>query len=140
MKLIPISFLLLLLLLSNGCQMGGGRLLHRDAPGALGPYSGSVAYDDLIFVSGRIGQRGGSFENEVMTAIDSIEEELARAGSTLADVVQSTVFLTDLDRYGEFNTLYGQRFGPPYPARACIQVSRLPGDARVEIQVIAARR
>ena len=139
MKLIPISFLLLLLLLSNGCQKGGGRLLHRDAPGALGPYSGSVAYDDLIFVSGRIGQRGGSFEDEVMTAIDSIEEELARAGASLADVVQSTVFLTDLDRYGEFNTLYGQRFGPPYPARACIQVSRLPGDARVEIQVIAAR-
>ena len=139
MKIIATLFLLLILLVSIGCQKGAGRLLHRDAPGALGPYSGSVAYENLIFVSGRIGQRGGSFEEEVMTAIDSIEEELARAGASLADVVQSTVFLTDLDRYGEFNTLYGQRFGPPYPARACIQVSRLPGDARVEILVIAAR-
>ena len=139
MKQIIMLFYLLILLVGNGCQSGGGRLLHRDAPGALGPYSGSVAYGDLIFVSGRIGQRGGSFEQEVMTAIDSIEAELARAGASLADVVQSTVFLIDLDRYGEFNTLYGERFGPPYPARACIQVSRLPGDARVEIQVIAVK-
>ena len=139
MKRITMLFYLLLLLICNGCQNGGSRLLHRDAPGALGPYSGSVAYGDLIFVSGRIGERGGSFEQEVMTAIDSIEEELARADANLADVVQSTVFLIDLDRYGEFNTLYGERFGPPYPARACIQVSRLPGDARVEIQVIAVK-
>ncbi len=139
MKRIIMPFFLLLLLVGNGCQSGGSRLLHRDAPGALGPYSGSVAYGDLIFVSGRIGERGGSFEQEVMTAIDSIEEELARADASLADVVQSTVFLIDLDRYGEFNTLYGERFGPPYPARACIQVSRLPGDARVELQFIAEK-
>ncbi len=139
MKRNIMPFFLLLLLVGNGCQSGGNRLVHRDAPGALGPYSGSVAYGDLIFVSGRIGERGGSFEDEVMTAIDSIEEELARADASLADVVQSTVFLIDLDRYGEFNTLYGERFGPPYPARACIQVSRLPGNARVEIQVIAVK-
>ncbi len=139
MKRIIMPFFLLLLLVGNGCQSGGNRLVHRDAPGALGPYSGSVAYGDLIFVSGRIGKRGGSFEDEVMTAIDSIEAELARADASLADVVQSTVFLIDLDRYGEFNTLYGERFGPPYPARACIQVSRLPGNARVEIQVIAVK-
>ena len=114
-------------------------MTHQEAVGALGPYSGAVLADDFIFASGKIGQRGDSFEVEVNTAIDAVEAELARAGATLADVVQATVFLTDLDRYGEFNELYGRRMGPPYPARACIQVSRLPGDARVEIQVIARR-
>ena len=114
-------------------------MTHLTAEGALGPYSAAVLTDDFIFVSGKIGQRGDSFAVEVNTAIDGVESELARVGATLADVVQATVFLTDLDRYGELNELYGARMGPRYPARACIEVSRLPGDARVEIQVIARR-
>lgn len=131
--------LALIMTAATGCVAERSGISHQKAVGALGPYSGAVLADDFIFVAGKIGQRGGSFEVEVNTAIDAVEAELARAGATLANVVQATVFLTDLDRYGEFNALYGDRMGPPYPARACIQVSRLPGDARVEILVIARR-
>ncbi len=115
-------------------------LIHRSAVGALGPYSGSVTSDNLVFVSGKIGKRGGSFAVEVNTAIDAVEKELGRSGLTLAKVVSVTVYLTDLELYSEFNSIYAKRFSKPYPARACVEVSRLPGDARVEIQVIAKAR
>ena len=112
-------------------------LVHRSAVGALGPYSGSVTSDNLVFVSGKIGKRGGSFAVEVNTAIDAVEEELARSGVSLAEAISVTVYLTDLDLYSEFNSIYAKRFSHPYPARALTEVPRLPGDARVEIQVIA---
>ncbi len=124
-------------LILGGCSGSRSGTTHLKAEGALGPYSAAVLTDDFIFVSGKIGLRGDTFEVEVNTCLDGVEAELARAGATLADVVQATVYLTDLDRYAELNELYSRRMGPPYPARACIQVSRLPGDARVEIQVIA---
>ncbi len=111
--------------------------VYRPAVGALGPYSGSVVTGDLVFVSGKIGTRGGSFTQEVDSAIDAVERELARSGAALSDVISVTVYLTNLDQYGEFNDIYAQRFDRPYPARACVEVSRLPGGARVEIQVIA---
>ena len=111
--------------------------VYRPAVGALGPYSGSVVSGDLVFVSGKIGTRGGSFAQEVQTALDAVERELARSGAALSDVISVTVYLTNLDQYGEFNDIYAQRFDRPYPARACVEVSRLPGGARVEIQVIA---
>lgn len=109
------------------------------APGALGPYSGSVRAGGFVFVSGKIGERGEGFEREVVTALDAVEAELERAGLGLRDVVAATVYLTDLDRYAELNALYGARFAEPYPARVCVEVSRLPGDAQVEIQVTARR-
>ncbi len=111
--------------------------VYRPAVGALGPYSGSVVTGDLVFVSGKIGYRGGSFTQEVQTALDAVERELARSGAALSDVISVTVYLTNLDQYGEFNDIYAQRFDRPYPTRACVEVSRLPGGARVEIQVIA---
>ena len=122
-----------------GCASSASLPVHRRAPGALGPYSGSVDYGDLIFASGKIGQRGVRFAEEVDSAIDAVEAELARAGATLDDVVQATVFLTDLDNYAAFNEIYARRFGDPFPARACVEVARLPADARVEIMVIARR-
>lgn len=97
---------------------------------------------DFIFVAGKIGSatgREGTFEEEVSSAIDSVSNELIRAGATLADVVSTTVFITDLENYKQFNSIYSERFAAPYPARACVEVSELPGGARVEIQVIARR-
>ena len=122
-----------------GCAGRAHDLEHRRAPGALGPYSGSVASGDLIFVSGQIGQRGGSFEEEVRTTLNNVEARLDEAGASFDDVVQATVYLTDMDNYAAFNEIYAARLGDPFPARVCIEVSRLPGDARVEVQVIARR-
>lgn len=112
---------------------------YLDAEGALGPYSASVLSGDFCFVSGKTGWRGDSFEVEVETAIDAVEGELRRNDLTLADVVASTVYLTDISYYGALNAIYARRFSEPYPARACIAVRSLPGEARVEIQVTARR-
>lgn len=132
----PIFFVTVII---AGCAAGGRESIHRQAPGALGPYSGSVTSGAFIFASGKIGERTGTFEHEVDTALDAVEAELERAGATLADVVQATVYLTNLDDYAIFNEIYAKRLGKPYPARACVEVARLPGEARVEIQVIARR-
>lgn len=113
--------------------------VFNPAPGALGPYSGSVRAGELVFVSGKIGERGQGFEHEVRTTIDAVEAELGRAGLSLRDVVAATVYLTDLGRYAELNSIYASRFQEPWPARVCVEVSRLPGDAQVEIQVTARR-
>lgn len=139
MKVWFIGSLIALSLAAVGCNnnTASQSLVHRSAVGALGPYSGSVTTGNLIFVSGKIGKRGGSFAVEVDTAIDAVRDELQRSNTSLADVISVTVYLTDLELYGEFNSIYAKRLGEPYPARACVEVSRLPGNARVEIQVIA---
>lgn len=139
MKAWLMGSLIALALVVVGCNnnTASKSLVHRSAVGTLGPYSGSVTSDNLVFVSGKIGKRGGSFTVEVNTAIDAVEEELARSGVSLAEAISVTVYLTDLDLYSEFNSIYAKRFSHPYPARALTEVSRLPGKARVEIQVIA---
>ena len=123
------------LLVLAGCSTPG--TVYQEAERPLGPYSGAVLSGDFCFVSGKIGERGGSFEREASTAIAAVEQELARAGLTLADVVQVTVYLTDIGNYHDFIDVYASRFDRPYPARAVVQVGGLPGQARVEIQAVA---
>ena len=134
-------FLLLLVTIASlpaGCTSSGTR--HLAAEGALGPYSGSVVSGGFCFVSGKIGKRGGSFAEEAETALDAVEAELRRSGLGLADVVSSTVYLTDIALYPELNAIYAHRFRAPYPARTTVAVSKLPGGARLEIQVVARLR
>ncbi len=113
------------------------RIRHFPATGALGPYSAAVMSGELCFVSGKIGAQREDFAAEVDSAIDALEAELARVQLSLADVVLVNVYLTDMSLYAELNTIYARRFPDPYPARACVAVSALPGGARVELQVIA---
>ncbi|MCZ6596243.1 MAG: Rid family hydrolase, partial [Planctomycetota bacterium] len=101
---------------------------------------GAVLTAGLVFASGKIGsERDGAFAAEAASAIDAVEAELARSGLGLADVVSVTVYLTDMERYGEFNAIYAARFAEPYPARTCVAVAALPAGARVEITAIASR-
>ncbi|MAF66572.1 MAG: reactive intermediate/imine deaminase [Planctomycetes bacterium] len=118
---------------------GSPSVRHHRAAGALGPYSAVVEAGPFLFLSGRIGERGGSYAREAETAIDGVEEELERHGASLADVVSVTLFLTDMECYGETNAIYAARFPAPYPTRTCVEVARLPGDARIEITAIARR-
>jgi 2-iminobutanoate/2-iminopropanoate deaminase len=113
------------------------RSRHLAATGALGPYSAAVMSGELCFVSGKIGTKRDDFAGEVESAVDALEAELARAQLSLADVVLVNVYLTDMSLYAELNTIYARRFPEPYPARACVAVSALPGGARVELQAIA---
>ena len=111
---------------------------HADAT-ALGPYSAAVEAGSIVFVSGKLGRRGEGFDVEAHTAIDAVELELRRLGLSLRDVVTATVYLTDMDRYAEFNAIYSARFPQPYPARVCVAVAALPAGAQVELQVVACR-
>jgi 2-iminobutanoate/2-iminopropanoate deaminase len=135
----PILAYIALTLACAGCR-NRPEPVHRVADGALGPYSGAVESGGLVFVSGKIGERGQSFAHEVETAIDAVEAQLAVCGLALCDVVRTTVYLSDIERYAELNEVYAARFPAPFPARSCVAVRALPGGARVELEVTAARR
>jgi 2-iminobutanoate/2-iminopropanoate deaminase len=114
------------------------------APAAIGPYSQGVMAGGLLFVSGQIpldpatGQMAGDdIATQTRQVMRNLEAVLAAAGCTFDHVVRSTIYLLDLSDFGAVNEIYGQAFASPAPARATVQVARLPRDARVEIDVIA---
>lgn len=116
-----------------------------DAPKAIGPYSPAIRTGGLLFVSGQIpldpatGQMiDGDISAQTHRVLDNIGALLAAAGLTFADVVRTTIFLADLSDFTSVNAVYGTYFSEPAPARATVQVARLPKDARVEIDVIAS--
>ena len=125
------------LLILAACAASRPQEHHADED-ALGPYSGSVRAGGLVFCSGKIGTRGRSFELEFETALDAVEAELQKSGLDLGDVLNVTVYLTDMERFGELNRIYARRFPEPFPARTTVAVASLPGGARVEIHAIAA--
>lgn len=116
------------------------------APAAIGPYSQAVLAGDQLFLSGQIGldpatgkMVAGGVEAETRQVLANAAAVLAAAGFTTADVVQCTVYLADMDDYAAVNRIYGEAFADAPPARAAVQVARLPRDARVEIMMTAVR-
>jgi 2-iminobutanoate/2-iminopropanoate deaminase len=114
------------------------------APGAVGPYSQAIASDGLLFVSGQIpmdpetGQMvDGDVEAQAERALRNVEGILEAAGGSLQHVVRATVWLTDMGDFEKVNEVYARFFGQDPPARVCVEVSRLPKGARVEIDAIA---
>ena len=117
----------------------------NDAPKAIGPYSPAVRAGQLLFVSGQValdpatGQMvDGGIAEQTRRVLDNLGALLTAGGRTFADVVRTTIFLADMNDFAAVNEIYGQYFSEPYPARATVQVARLPKDARVEIDVIAS--
>ena len=117
-----------------------------NAPAAIGPYSQGVQCGNMVFVSGQlpiIPATGALLEGSVgdMTtqSMKNIEAILAEAGCTLKDVVKTTIFLKDLNDFAEVNAAYAAFFPENPPARACVQVAKLPKDAKVEIEAIACK-
>jgi len=115
------------------------------APKAIGPYSPAIRAGQLLFVSGQVpldpatGQMiEGDITAQTRRVLDNIGALLTAGGRSFADVVRTTIFLADMNDFAAVNDVYGQYFSEPYPARATVQVARLPKDARVEIDVIAA--
>jgi 2-iminobutanoate/2-iminopropanoate deaminase len=115
-----------------------------NAPAAIGPYSQAVRTGNLIFVSGQIpldpatGQLvRGDISTQTEQVLENVAAILEAAGSSLAKVVKATVYLRDLGEFGKMNEVYGRFFGEKPPARATVQVARLPRDAAVEIDVVA---
>ena len=116
-----------------------------DAPKAIGPYSPAVRAGQFLFVSGQVpidpatgDMIAGDIAAQTRRVLDNVGALLKAAGRSFGDVVRTTVFLADLNDFAAMNEVYGQYFPQPYPARATVQVARLPKDARVEIDVIAS--
>ncbi|KKN36958.1 hypothetical protein LCGC14_0768460 [marine sediment metagenome] len=115
-----------------------------NAPKAIGPYSQAIATDGFVFTSGQIpidpssGKLStGSIEEQTRLVLSNLKAVLEAAGSSLDKTVKCTVFLQDMNDYSEMNAVYGEFFKAPYPARAAVQVARLPKDVKVEIEAIA---
>ena len=115
------------------------------APQAIGPYSQAIRAGSLLFVSGQVpldpatGQIvAGDIAAQTHRVFQNIGEILKAGGASFDHVVRTTVFLTDMNDFAAMNEVYATYFTSPAPARATVQVSRLPKDARVEIDVIAS--
>lgn len=114
------------------------------APAAVGPYSQAVRTGNLLFVSGqlpidpRTGQLPDDMLQQMQQCLENIDAIASAAGTSLAKTIKTTVLVTDLSRFSEFNDVYGKAFNPPFPARACYEVSALPRGAKVEIEAVIA--
>jgi len=115
-----------------------------NAPKAIGPYSPAVRAGQLLFVSGQVAIDpatgslvSGDIRTETRRVLDNLGALLTAAGLDYSAVVRTTVFLVDINDFTAMNEVYASYFLEPFPARATVQVARLPRDARVEIDVIA---
>lgn len=118
----------------------------NSAPAAIGPYSQAIQAGNTLYVSGQIpiDPATGSFAGEDIVSqtrqcLTNIRAILAEAGYTMADVVKTTVLMTDLAEFTTMNQVYAEFFQTPYPARAAFQVAALPRNAKVEIECIAVK-
>ncbi len=115
------------------------------APEPVGPYSQALRCDDLLFLSGQIPLNpdtgklvGGEIEDQTRQVLTNLREVLEAGGSSLQNVVKTTVYLTDLSLFPRVNATYSEFFASePFPARATVEVAALPLGAEVEIEAIA---
>jgi 2-iminobutanoate/2-iminopropanoate deaminase len=115
------------------------------APKPIGPYSQAVRANQFLFLSGQVALEpksgemiGGDIRQQTARTLENIKGVLEGAGTNLVNVVKTTVFLKDMNDFAAMNEVYGRYFSAAPPARSTVQVARLPKDALVEIEVIAA--
>ncbi|MCH2449102.1 MAG: Rid family detoxifying hydrolase [Gracilimonas sp.] len=118
----------------------------ENAPASVGVYSQAIQIGNLLYLSGQIGLvadtrelAGDDLKSQTHQTLNNIEAVLEAAGFNMADVVKAQVFLDDMDDYETFNEIYIQYFPVDPPARAVVEVSRIPLDAKVEIMVEAVK-
>ena len=116
------------------------------APKAIGPYSQAIEANGFIFASGQIplnpstGELNtGTIEEQTRLVLGNLKAVLEAGGSSLDKAVKCTVFLQDMNDFSKMNAVYSEFFKPPYPARAAVQVARLPKDVRIEIEAVAVK-
>jgi 2-iminobutanoate/2-iminopropanoate deaminase len=114
------------------------------APAAIGPYAQAVRAGDFLFLSGQIpldpatGQVvAGDVSVQAERVLDNLAAVLEAGGASFASVVRTTIYLLDMNDFGVVNEIYGRRFPSNPPARATVQVARLPRDVRIEIDAVA---
>lgn len=120
-------------------------VIHTDnAPAAIGPYSQAIKAGNLLFISGQVPFDPKTMEVvegdvKVQTAqsLKNLQAILKEAGADFSNVVKTTVFIKDMNEFAQVNEVYAEYFGDNKPARACVEVARLPKDVKVEIELIA---
>lgn len=123
------------------------KAIHTDnAPKALGPYSQAIEAGNMVFASGQVPIDPvtdqfvpGGIKEQTRQALTNARNILAEAGTDLAHVVKTTVFLSDMDNFAAMNEVYAQFFEQPYPARSAVAVKTLPKGALVEVECIAVK-
>jgi 2-iminobutanoate/2-iminopropanoate deaminase len=120
------------------------RTEHAPAPFQGAPYSQAIRANGFVFVSGQLSLEpehaeivGDSIGEQTEKVFDNIQAILEESGSALDRIVKTTVFLADLDDFAGMNEVYARRVGQPPPARATVEVAKLPSGAKVEIEAIA---
>ncbi len=113
------------------------------APGAIGPYSQAVKTDTMVFVSGQLALNpttGNLVTDDIKTetrqAMNNLKNILEAAGSNLEKVIKTTLFIKNMNDFSLINEVYGEFFKQNFPARACVEVARLPKDANVEVEAV----
>jgi len=119
-------------------------VVAENAPKAIGPYSAGVRAGHFVYTAGQLGidPSAGAFvsggvEAETRQALINLKAVLAAAGTSLDNVVKTTVFLRDMNDFGAMNDVYAEFFTENFPARSAVEVARLPKDAAVEIEAVA---
>ena len=119
-------------------------VVAQNAPQAIGPYSAGVRVGEFVYTAGQLGidPNSGAFvaggiEAETRQALTNLKAVLEAAGTSLENVVKTTVFLRDMNEFAAMNGVYAEFFTANFPARSAVQVARLPKDAAVEIEAVA---
>jgi len=146
MKYVLTAIFLVILMGCSNQPSDREMISSQKAPAAIGPYSQAVRVGDRLYLSGQLGLdpssgkfAGQDFEAQARQALENQKAILEDAGFSLKDVVQCQVFVTDMDNYPVFNTIYKEYFLENFPARAVLEVSRIPADGLVEIMMVAVR-
>ena len=113
------------------------------APLAIGPYSQAIQWEDVVFISGQIplipatGElNNATFEDETNQVFDNLEAICNEIGGTLNSILKLTIFLTDLSKFDTVNKIMESRFSEPFPARATVEISKLPKEVNIEMDAI----
>ncbi|MEG0286408.1 MULTISPECIES: RidA family protein [Vagococcus] len=120
--------------------------IHTEkAPGAIGPYSQAIQVGELVYTSGQLpvnpetGAISEDVKEQAKQSLENVKAILEEAGTSMDKVFKTTVFIKEMNDFAAINEVYGEFFAEPFPARSCVEVARLPKDAKVEIEVIATK-
>lgn len=120
--------------------------IHTEkAPGAIGPYSQAIQVGELVYTSGQLpvnpetGAISEDVKEQAKQSLENVKAILEEAGTSMDKIFKTTVFIKEMNDFAAINEVYGEFFAEPFPARSCVEVARLPKDAKVEIEVIATK-
>ena len=119
-------------------------VISKKVPAAIGPYSPALKIGNLVFVSGQVPMDPvngeivkGEIEAQARRSLENLKAVLESYSIGMENIVKTTIFLKDMNNFSRINKIYGEYFTGQYPARSCVEVSRLPKDANIEIEAIA---